>query len=383
MELDIHNIFTTGKSSGKVRSNLTKEPLLDILNKEINLFKPKFSDKKKENFYSELSILLSSGIDIRTSFEILIEEQTQLSDKELFSEIYKKIIGGESLSESLINSGKFTQYEYYSLKIGEESGRIKDVLVDLTTYYSKKLRQRRQIVSSFTYPVLVIITAIIAVFFMLRVIVPMFSEVFKRFNGELPAITKLIISFSNSFGENIIKILIVITCVGFLIYLFRNREWFRRISTKILLNLPLFGKIASKIYLAKYCQSMSLLIGSKTPMLRAINLVKEMLHFYPYEQALGIIEMDILNGKLLSESMIQFEIFDKRIVALTRVAEEVNQLNSVYAMLSAQYSEELEHQIALLGNLLEPLMIVFVGLLVGFILISMYLPLFQLSTNII
>ena len=108
-----------------------------------------------------------------------------------------------------------------------------------------------------------------------------------------------------------------------------------------------------------------------------------MIGFYPFEQALITIENDVLHGMLLNQSMQQFQVFDKRMLALTRIAEEVNQLDKVYTKLNSQYSEELEHQIGLIGNILEPIMIILVGLLVAIILISMYLPLFQLSTSII
>jgi type IV pilus assembly protein PilC len=107
-----------------------------------------------------------------------------------------------------------------------------------------------------------------------------------------------------------------------------------------------------------------------------------MIGFYPFEQALNTIESDILHGRLLNQSMAQFPVFDKRMLALTRIAEEVNKLDKVFAKLNTQYSEELEHQIGLIGSVLEPTMIVIVGILVAVILISMYLPLFQLSTSI-
>ena len=133
---------------------------------------------------------------------------------------------------------------------------------------------------------------------------------------------------------------------------------------------------------AEFCQSMALLISSKTPMLRAIQLVCNMIAFHPYQVALSRIEDDILHGRSLHESMAHFSIFDRRTVSLVKVAEEVNQLDTIFAILNEQYSQELEHQTALIGSMLEPLMIIFVGLLVALILIAMYLPMFQLSSTV-
>jgi type IV pilus assembly protein PilC len=104
--------------------------------------------------------------------------------------------------------------------------------------------------------------------------------------------------------------------------------------------------------------------------------------FYPFEKALEQIEKDIMKGVLLNDSMKQFSIFEKRTISLVRVGEEVNQLDMVFSKLSKAYSEELEHQVGVLSSLLEPALIIFVGILVGVILVAMYLPLFQMSTTI-
>jgi type IV pilus assembly protein PilC len=229
---------------------------------------------------------------------------------------------------------------------------------------------------------MVVVTAFIAVFFMLKFIVPMFTEVFKRFKGELPPLTKFIISISDSFSSFFYLVVIILILVFLTAWLLRRKTWFRRYIAEILLKLPVFGKIINKIYLARFCQSMALLLGSRTPMIKTIQLVRNMIGFFPFEEALIIVEKDIEQGMLLNQSMMKFKIFDKRTLALTRIAEEVNKLDKVFEKLNAQYSEELEHQIGLIGNILEPVMIIIVGLFVATILISMYLPLFQLSTSI-
>jgi type IV pilus assembly protein PilC len=381
--IDIKQIGPSKKANLLPEKGNASKKILDLLNRDIKIFGKGLNDRKKEGFYAELAILLSSGIDIRTSLEIIVEEQTKPVLKEMFGKIYNLVISGLSLSEALYQTGHFTLYEYYSLKIGEESGKIRDVLADLTIYFSKKIKQRRQLTAAFTYPSLVVLTAFIAVFFMLKFIVPMFTEVFKRFQGELPPLTRFIISMSDSFAANAVIFVLIVSAILFATWVFRKKEWFRKGSTAILLKIPVLGMILNKIYLARFCQSMALLLSSRTPMLKSIQLIRNMIGFYPFEQALITIENDVLHGMLLNQSMQQFQVFDKRMLALTRIAEEVNQLDKVYTKLNSQYSEELEHQIGLIGNILEPIMIILVGLLVAIILISMYLPLFQLSTSII
>lgn len=353
-----------------------------LLSREINLWGNEMKDKKKESFYSELSILLSSGIDIRTALDIIIEEQKSENDRNVFQSIKIDIVGGLGMADAINKSGKFSAYEFFSLKIGEESGRLKDVMDDLSIFFSKKIKQRRQFTSALTYPILIIATAIIAVIFMLNFIVPMFVDVFKRFNGEMPALTKNIIALSGFFKSYIWYMILITILIAGILYSIRKTESFRAKSSVLLLKLPLFGKIIRKIYLTRFCQSMALLLGTKTPMLRSLGLVKRMIGFYSFEQAISLMETDILHGKLLHQSMEQFDLFDNRIISLVRVAEEVNQLEVIFSKLNNQYSEELEHQIGMLSSLLEPVMIIIVGGLVSVILISMYLPLFQLSSSI-
>ena len=174
--------------------------VFDFLNKDIRLFENQLNDKKKERFYSELNILFSAGVDIKTALELIEEEQLKKADKELFGNIRELIVNGGSLSEAIRTTGKFSTYEYYSIKIGEESGRLPEVLEELAVFFSKKIRQKRLVLNALSYPSIVFLTAFGAIFFMMKFIVPMFADVFLRFGGDLPYITKLIIKISKAFS---------------------------------------------------------------------------------------------------------------------------------------------------------------------------------------
>ncbi|KKP52755.1 MAG: general secretion pathway protein GspF, partial [Bacteroidetes bacterium RIFOXYA12_FULL_38_20] len=285
-------------------------------------------------------------------------------------------------AESILKTGKFSAYEFHSLQIGEETGRVTEVLSELAKYFNKKIKQKRQLVSAFSYPVMTLFVAIAAVVFMMNFVVPMFMDIFKRFGGELPALTKLVVDTSRAFGQNIGWITFVIIAAVILMYTQRKQIWYRKAVSTIILKTPLFGDIINKVYLARFCQSMSLLISARTPIINAIELVRKMISFYPYEIALEKMQKDIMNGMSLHESMKQFPIFDKRTISLIKVAEEVNKLDSVFERLNKQYSEEVEHRVGVMSSFLEPVMIIFVGLFVAIILVSMYLPMFKLSTTV-
>lgn len=361
---------------------MEKKNYLDILNKDIKLFGTSFNDQKKVDFFTEIHTLLSSGIDIRTSLDIITQSQKKDSDKEVFNKVKTNIIAGKSLSEAMTLTEKFSNYDTICVKIGEETGRLNDILSEMTMFYSFKIKHRRQVYSSLSYPILVLITSLVAVFFMMNFIVPMFSEVFNRFGGQLPALTQTIIHISGFIQDNTLIILFIVFSFIVFISFSRKEEWFRKYSAILILKTPLLGRIVNKIYLSRFCQAMGLLTASRIPMINAIELVKQMIGFYPYEQALNQVIKDILKGKHLHESLSKYYFFELKLVSLIKVAEEVNQLDIMFAKLNKQYSEETENSLGMLTTFLEPILIIFVGLLVAIVLISMYLPLFQMSTSV-
>ena len=326
--------------------------------------------------------MIAAGVDIKAALDLVEEEQKREKHTAIIRNIKAQVVNGSSFSESLRDSGQFTPYEYYSIQIGEEIGQLSPVLQELATYFTQKLKQRRQFVSALSYPLLVLFTSLGAVGFMLYFIVPMFSDVFKRFGGELPYITQLIIDLSQGLGDYLLIILLIVGGITASLVMVSTKTWFMRISSRLLIRVPIFGSVYAGIHLARFCSSMTLLIGAQVPLLRAIQLVRQMISFYPIRSALVQVEQDIMAGKSLHQSLSQFSIFDSRLVALVKVGEEVNQLATFFGKLSTHYSEEVEHKTSLLSTFMEPLMIIFLGLVVGFILIAMYLPMFQLSTSI-
>lgn len=379
MAIDIAQLKQQKNTAEKPAKQSTD--IFAFLNKDIELFGSGLSDKKKEAFYIEMSILLSAGVDIKTALEIIYEEQTKTKEKALFGTLKENIVAGSTLSDAVKLSGKFSDYEFFSLQIGEESGKLSLVLQQLAAYYQSKIKQRRQLVSALSYPLLVLSTSFGAIFFMMNFIVPMFADIFKRFGGNLPAITQVIVSVSEVVNNYILYFFLIV--IGIVVFLFTQKEkvWYLKYSAIVIVRIPLMGDLIKKIYLARFCYSMNLLISSKIPILRAIDMIKKMIGFYPIEIALGQIEEEILQGNSLNKSMAAHDVFPKRMVSLVKVGEEVNQLDVFFEKIANQYTDEIEHQTGLIGSLIEPIMIIFLGLVVGVILIAMYLPLFQLSNS--
>ena len=378
MAINVKNITPTA-AVAKKKSN--KKSIIQLLNQDIS-FSTNYPDKKKEQFYAEISLLLSAGTDIKTALELIVDETEKDKDKKLLESIKDDIINGLSFSEALQKTGKFTEYEYYSLKVGEESSRVDIVLTDLATFFKRKVEQKRKLSSTLSYPIVLLCSAFGMVLFLLKFLVPMFQDIFKSFGKELPDITQFVVDASATVSDYFLLIFLIVMALIALVYINKKKIWFRRITSKIILKIPVLGDMAQKIYLTRFCHSMNLLISARNPLLNSIQLVKKMIDYYPIQTALEKVEQDIMHGKLLNESMRNFSIFPKKMTSLIKVAEEVNKLDAIFKNLDEQYSKELEHKSEVFGKLLEPFIILFISVVVGFIVIAMYLPMMEINTGL-
>lgn len=374
-------INTTRKKNNPALAKTEKGGLSGFLNKDLSFGSKSLGDRKKERFYSELHILLAAGIDIRTALELITEQATDELQKKTFEGIKQQVVSGSSLSETIAGTGFFSLYESFSLKIGEESGKLNEVLKELTAFYQKRIKLKRQLVNAFSYPLVVMLVAGGTIAFLLHFVVPMFTDVFKRFNSELPALTRLVIRMSASSSWIFYFLLLVTIPLTIIFITQRKKEWFRRSTSSFVMKMPLIGTLIRKIYVARLCLSMNLLLSARTPLLKSLELARNMVDFYPLEQSLVLAQKDILKGSSLHASFAGHALYDQRMISLVKVAEEVNQLDHIFSKLATQYSDEVDHQTAVLSSLIEPVMIIFLGLLVSVILIAMYLPLFQLSST--
>lgn len=355
--------------------------LLSLLNKDISFGSNQVADKKKEGLYVELSTLLLSGIDLRTALDLILVDQENEKDKVLFEQIRMDILSGASLSDALKTAERFSDYEYYSIKIGEETGRLGEVLTDLAKFYKNKIQQRRKIVSAVTYPAIVLCTSMGAVLFMIKFVVPMFADVFLRFGGELPWITAKIIAVSGWFDRYFLFVILLICVAVGIYFVYRKTLWFRKFSSGLVLRLPVVGDLVKKIYLARFANTMRLLVSTDTPLLRSIGLVRQMINYYPIETSLLQVEESILKGESLHKSLSVFPFYPPKMIQLVKVGEEINRMDHFFEKIASQYTEEVEYRTNTISSLLEPLIIIFLGLVVGVILIAMYLPMFQMSNS--
>lgn len=354
---------------------------IDYLNKDISFSGNRFNDKKKAQFYNDMFTLLDAGLNLNSALKILDEENPKKDKDNIYGTLQKDILQGKSLSNSMKNSDKFTIYEYQSIRIGEETGQLAKMLGELKDHFDKKIKLRQQFIGLVTYPIIVILLTVGVLIFLMNYVVPMFVGFLVQVNAELPAVTQFVLDFSDFVKEWIGPFMIGVILIAGILYFQRNADWYKKYSAMVLLRLPLIGGMTRRIYLTRFCQSMALLTNSKIPLVEALEMTGEMVDFYPIQKSLSNIKAGVLKGRTLYETMGEEPIFEKRMISMVRVGEEVNRLDTVFTKLTDQYSDSIESQTKVLKSIVEPILILTVGGVVALVAMAMILPIFKMSSS--
>lgn len=337
-------------------------------------------EQKKEMLFSELHSLLTSGLDFSHSFRLLIEGEKENSVRLLLESLYASVVEGYTLWESFSRSKQFNALDCGVLRIGEETGQIAESLSFLAEYYRKRIEQRRMISGAVSYPLIILAIALVVLVFMVTVIVPMFEQVYARMGGELPWLNRQVIVFSSHMPACLLVLSGVIIVIVFCFYHWGKCDTVRAFLATVVLKIPGIGTAVRQNQQARFCKLLWLLYRSGIPLLHALELLKDIITFYPYRRSLEVICDGLRRGELFADGLACFpHIYDRKLCALLRVGEETNHLCEMFRRQSDTLTEELEHRLKQLGNFLEPVLILGVGSLVALVLIAMYLPMFRLG----
>lgn len=342
----------------------------------------KINDQKKYLLFSQLHSLLKAGLSFSKSFELLIQGEKK-KDLMLLETIYRKILSGNEFWRSMLETKSFTELDCGVIRIGEETGKLDQSLLFLCDYYHKKIEQRRMLTSALSYPIIIIIVAMLVLFFMITVVVPMFEQIYSRMGGELPEITRLMLSISSHFPIFFTLSGFVILSLVFIKLVYGKTEQYKKNSSLIILNIPLIGNLVKVHYQAQFCKLLYLLVCSEVPLLRSLSMLETIIQFYPYSKSFSVMVEGLKKGESFAKEMDQFKyIYGNKLITLMRIGEETNCLDKMLLNQSLDLTAELEHDLKQLGNILEPILIICIGAIVAFVLIAMYMPMFQLGQTI-
>ncbi len=350
-----------------------------ILNKEIN-----FGINKKHIFLflRQFSILLNAKIPIIDIIDLLKKEKEFKPMKPSLEKISQKLNNGMSVSESFSQDKNFDTFFVSMLKLGEESGQLDKVVYDLSKYYERQYEIKKKIQNAMIYPIILTVTAIVMMVFMIKNVIPTFVDLFESSDMVLPLSTRILISISNTLNT---KWKLILTIIGVIIFgsmfAYKNTK-FGYYLDKFKTSNSLFGKHIQTIISSEIARSLSVSHKNSMTIIEGLTIIEKSMKNKYYKKELSEIFDEISTGEYTLE-----EAFNRRKITPTvfnsmlKVAENTGELGDVFEKLSQFYDSEVEYAIKSFISILEPMLIIVMAILVGFIVISITIPMFDVINS--
>ena len=339
---------------------------------------------KDISLYSrQLSVLIDAELPLIQSLNILSEQSKNKHFKQVIQDIREDVEAGSSLNQAKKKFPRVFDNLYCNLiASGEQSGSLDVMLKRLAEYFEKIVKLRAQVKQAMVYPTSVLSFSLLVVIFMMWKVVPVFSTIFVELGADLPGLTAVILAFSGFIQKNILFLFLGILALIFLIKYSSQTTPGKKVLDKMLLNIPLFGGLLLKVGLSRITRTLSTLIAGGIPMLECLKITSSTSGNVILEEQVIQARTLVSEGSSLTDAFKGVGQFPFMFVQLMGVGEATGTLDEMLAKLADFYDDEVEAAVATMLSVLEPLLLIFVGGMVGLIVISMYLPIFSLMQQL-
>ena len=335
-------------------------------------------------FSRQIATMLQSGVPMVQSFEILASGQKNQRMADMLTDIRDNIAGGSSLSEAMARHPVQFDLLYRNLtRAGEAAGVLDTVLDTVATYKERTEALKGKIKKALFYPAAVIAVAILVSAILLIYVVPQFEEVFKGFGADLPAFTQMIVNASRFLTAWWWAVLAIVAgSIGGFIFIYKRSEALQRTMDRLMLKIPVIGQILHQSAIARYARTLALTFKAGVPLVEALETVAGATGSIVYNDAVKRIREDVSVGYQLNVAMKQVGIFPHMVVSMTAIGEEAGALDTMLLKVAEFYEQEVNNSVDALASLIEPFIMVVIGVLVGGMVIGMYLPIFKLAATV-
>ena len=359
------------------------KPFLDRLSISIEGIKNKVPLNVLVFFTRQLSTMFSAGLTIERALYFLSTEEKNKKFRKILLKIADDIKKGLLLSNALErHPGVFSNLYISLVKAGEVSGKLSETLEELSIYLEKVEDTQRKVKSAMYYPVFIIIFLFVIITVMFTFLIPKFKTVYDQLGSELPYYTVLFVNMSVWFQNNFFSVMIMIFLSLISLWIFTLTDTGRLIKDKILLNVPIFGSIIKQNILSKFSKTFGILISSGVPVMEAMELVMKVVDNRVYEIAVKDATKNIENGVSISDSLKNTGVFPPIMIQLFSTGEETGEIDNLSLKASEFYTKQVNASVDRLTSLIEPLLIILVGIVIGGVIIVTYLPIFQVGAAI-
>lgn len=353
-------------------------PIVRDIAKILSRGKVKFKDLS--NFTRQLATLIGAGLPLLRSLHVLFEQTQSRNLKDAIKAMSDDIEGGSNFSEALAKHPRIFNRLYIAMiRAGEVSGALEAVLDRLAIFAEKAISIRSKVKSAMWYPSAVILIASGVVWVILTYVVPPFKELYDGMGAELPALTTMLINFSENL-KYYTPIVVVSAVIFFFVYRFLNNKFesVRYICDSIILKIPMFGVLVQKASIARFARTFGTLLDTGVPILQSLLIVKDTVGNEVLSRAMVKVHASIRDGETISEPLRNFSVFPPLVIHMIAVGEETGAIDKMLMKVAESYEREVDDAVEGIMSLIEPALIVLLGIVIGFIVIALYLPIFNI-----
>ena len=331
------------------------------------------------NFARQFAVMIGAGLPLSQCLAVMGNQVENKHFKKVLRSVAHNVESGSTLADSLIKYRNiFGDLFIHMVEAGELGGVLDVILRRVATYLEKTVALRRKIKGALMYPLVISVVAVVAVVFMLVFIIPVFAGLFADFDAELPGPTKIVLFLSNMLQHNFLYI--IIGCVLFVVgYKFVTRkEKGKLVRDKIFLSLPVFGPVVLKTAISRFARTLETLLASGVAIIEALNITAKSSGNMVIENTVKKMAERIAGGQTISEPLKESGVFPPMVVQMVSVGEQTGEVDVMLGKIADFYEDEVDTAVQSMTSILEPIMIVILGTVVGGMLIAMYLPMFDL-----
>lgn len=357
-----------------------KEKPKDLL-ENIALFKPKVTGKDIVIFTRQLSTMINAGLPLVQGLEILEKQQENPTFKKALSEVRSDVEAGSTLADSMRKKPKiFDNLFTNMIEAGETGGILDTILSRLAVFMEKSMALKKKIKGAMTYPTICLAISLVILVIILVFVIPVFSKMFQDFGSTLPVPTQIVVNMSNFFKSNIVFIIIALFMVIFIIKKIYATPKGRLAIDKGLLHAPVIGMLLRKVAVAKFTRTLSTMLQAGVPILEALQVVAKTAGNKIIENAVFRVGDAIAEGRPLADPLEESGVFPNMVIQMINVGESVGALDAMLEKIADFYDEEVDQAVENLTAMIEPFMMVFLGGMIGGLVVAMYLPIFKIAS---
>jgi len=372
---------------GSVRTHLRQQNVIPTKvvakGKEVSFSLGRQKVKKKDVavFTRQLATMIDAGLPLVQSLDILSMQQESKAFKEVIKNIKEDVEGGSTFAGALRKHPKVFDELYTNLVVaGEEGGILDNVLNRLAIYIEKAESLKKKIKSAMVYPSTIVGVAVIVVAVLMIFVIPVFAKIFSSMGHTLPLPTLIVIGMSNIMKKYFLLLIVALVILVFMLRRYYATEKGKLTIDSLILKLPVFGTLFRKVAVARFSRTLATLITSGVPILDGLTITSKTAGNKLIEYAIMKARTSISEGETIAEPLARSEVFPPMVTQMIAIGESTGSLDSMLSKIADFYEEEVDVAVATLTSLLEPLLMVFLGVTVGGVVIAMYLPIFKIAT---